>query len=91
MTELSDYLPLGKYLQKQALSGFDIVTLSFQEIERIIHRKLPPTARNNRNWWANSKTEKFRQCSAWLNYEWSKYLVDIEEEIAVFVYKNKGK
>lgn len=50
---MSEYSPLGQYLEKQSLQGNKQVSLSFQEIERIINRELPPTARNNKNWWAN--------------------------------------
>jgi hypothetical protein len=56
--KISEYAPLGKHLEGHALNGQNKVTLSFQDIERIISRKLPPTARKNKNWWANSKTEK---------------------------------
>jgi hypothetical protein len=38
LTKISDYLPLGQYLQKQALSGIDKVQLSFKEIEKLINK-----------------------------------------------------
>jgi DNA repair photolyase len=83
--KISEYAPLGKFLEGQALNGQNNVILSFKDIESIISRKLPPTARKNKNWWANSKTEKSRQCSAWLNYGWRKEEINLIEEMVVFV------
>jgi len=88
LNKISEYSPLGQFLEKQLLQGNIQVSLSFQEIERIINRELPPTARNNKNWWANSRNEKSRQCSAWLNYGWSKHQVDLKKEIVIFIYEN---
>lgn len=86
MVKISEYAPLGKYLEGQKLNGQNKVTLTFKDIERIIGRQLPPTSRKNKNWWANSKTEKSRQCSSWLNYNWRKDQVDLANEFVVYVY-----
>lgn len=84
MGKVSDYHPLSQYLKKRASEDNEEIALSFQEIENIIKRKLPPTARKNTNWWANSYTEKSRQCSAWLDYGWKKEEVNLEKELIVF-------
>ncbi|SDM85851.1 hypothetical protein SAMN05518871_102411 [Psychrobacillus sp. OK028] len=87
MPKISVYLPLSHYLEQQVSAGKSLVKLSFNEIENLIKGELPPTARNNRNWWANSYNEKSRQCSAWLDYNWIKEDVKLKEEYVVFRYK----
>lgn len=84
MGKVSNYLPLSQYLQKQDALGKTQVLLTFQEIENILRRRLPPTARKNKTWWANSKTEKSRQCSAWLDYGWVKEEVDLDKAVVTF-------
>jgi len=84
MTKISVYQPLSKYLEKQNSAGISEVKLSFQEIENIIKRELPPSARTYENWWVNSHKEKGRQCSAWLDYGWKKEEVKLKEEYVVF-------
>jgi len=84
MGKISSYYPLSQNLKKQASEGNVEIALSFKEIENIIKRKLSPTARKNTNWWANSYTEKSRQCSAWLDYGWKKEEVNLENELIVF-------
>ncbi len=48
------YAPLGTYLAGLPASQAE-VTLTFAEIERIIGRRLPDSARNHREWWANQE------------------------------------
>lgn len=88
--KISVYLPLGQYLESQRVNGEFIVSLTFKKIEELIHRQLPITARKNKNWWANSSTEKSRQCSAWLDYGWKKTEVNFEREYVVFEYMRQG-
>lgn len=61
---MSVYAPLERRL---ANAGHDAVTLSFDEIERLLGRKLPQSAydeRIKRQWWANTDTHS--QARAWL-------------------------
>lgn len=61
---MSIYSPLR---QRLANAGPEPVTLSFEEIERLIGRKLPRSARDpriKRQWWANSDVHV--QARAWL-------------------------
>lgn len=48
------YGPLGAYLTQLPTSTTE-VTLSFREVEDILGRKLPDSARNHREWWANQE------------------------------------
>lgn len=62
----SKYSPLAQYLGKQALNP-DPVSLSFAEIEDIIHAALPQSAYKNRDWWSNHNDPAHRpQARAWM-------------------------
>jgi hypothetical protein len=58
------YTPLEHYLydlpelQKE-------VTLSFEQIERILNDKLPPSAYQYQAWWANEKEGNHVNARAW--------------------------
>jgi hypothetical protein len=54
------------------------LTLSFAEIERIIGRALPPSARRHRAWWANSPSHPVAR--QWLAAGWRADAVNIGEE-----------
>ncbi len=59
----SKYQPLLEYLQRSDCSE---ITLSFTEIEKLIHNTLPNSARKERRWWGNRSTGS-PQASAWMN------------------------
>ena len=52
---MKKYEPLGEYLATIPASQA-IVTLTFNEIEKIIGAELPPSAAKHRAWWANQET-----------------------------------
>lgn len=86
MNSSSDYYPLSQHLISLIEKGVTRATLTFQEIEYLIKRDLPPTARKNPTWWSNSHTEKYRQCASWLEYGWEKENVDLKAEKIEFRY-----
>ena len=45
------YQPLTEFLRRQPGS---VVRMSFDEIERVIRAKLPPSATHHRAWWSNN-------------------------------------
>ena len=45
------YEPLAEFLRRQSSA---VVLLSFDEIERVIGAKLPPSATHHRAWWSNN-------------------------------------
>lgn len=63
------------------------VRLSFSEIERIIGRPLPPSARNHRAWWANERSGSHAHARAWLeaNPPRRTARVDLNAQTAEFV------
>jgi len=59
------------------------VSLTFQQVEKIIGASLPNSAFIHRAWWANTKTHP--QASAWLNVRWLVKEVNIKKEEVIFI------
>ncbi len=75
---ISKYAPLCDHLKE---SKEQFVTLTFQEIEKIIGSDLPPSAREHDAWWDNSHTQAK---SGWLAAGYNAS-VDLNNETATFV------
>lgn len=71
---VGSYSPLGGYL-----GGLDSSTseLSFTQIERILGRALPPSARRHRAWWANESDGTHSHSYSWLGVGWMVDSVDL--------------
>ena len=69
------YTPLEHYLRGLPENQRD-VTLSFEQIERIINDKLPPSAQQHRAWWSNETDGDHVSAHAWLNAGWRVESVD---------------
>lgn len=67
------YQPLGDRLQ--AVEGGRIV-LPFSEIERILGRTLPASARKHRAWWSNERSGSHSHARAWMDAGWHVAAVD---------------
>ena len=61
---LSTYEALGTFLSAQRP---DRVTMKFAEIERILGRPLPSSARRHRGWWS-SRWSSHRRAWAWTGW-----------------------
>ena len=57
------YEPLERYLAQQI---GDEVAMTFEEFERIIGQKLPPSAHKRNEWWTNN-ADHHSQAKAWLS------------------------
>lgn len=73
----SIYDPLRDYLRQQTLTEF---VLTFEEIKRILGRKLPPSAVKFQ-WWANTKSVRHSQREAWRAGGYDAYLIQDSEKI----------
>ena len=69
------YMPLEKYLSDVAKSRSKI-TISFEEIERILNFKLPPSAYEDQRWWEHEKEANHINTRAWSNAGWKVASVD---------------
>ena len=63
------YTPLEHHLAALP-PGQSEVTLTFAQIERILHAKLPPSAYKHPEWWANTAKGSHVEAQAWLNAGW---------------------
>jgi len=76
----SRYAPLAIWLQEQES---DRVSRTFQEVGEIIQDELPPSAFNNRSWWANDSVGH-TQSIQWLDAGWRVSSVNMSAEQVVF-------
>jgi len=77
---MSKYAGLGEFLRAQPTSE---VRVSFADIERITHTKLPRSARNYRAWWSNNPTNSV-MTKVWLDAGFETEQVDMAAEKLVF-------
>lgn len=71
------YLPLARYLAQQTEPQ---VRLTFQEIDVMLDKELPPTARGEhaKVWWSNSTSHS--QGAAWLTVGWRVTGLEVTDE-----------
>ena len=79
MKEGSKYQPLQNYLRS---SKEGEVILAFQEIEEILNKKLPKSARTQRSWWSNCSG--MLHALAWMQTDYRVENVDLEQETITF-------
>jgi hypothetical protein len=60
----SVYEPLSEYLSNQA---DPVVRMTFAEIERVLGRPLPLSARKYPAWWANEEAGSHSHARSWLD------------------------
>ena len=78
----SRYALLAIWLQQRPFNQ-EKELLSFEEIEEIIHDKLPPSARKHRAWWSNH-LEYNPQARQWWDVGWRVLTVNMNQETVVF-------
>ena len=83
---LSIYDPL---LERLSLLPVTTVRMSFADIEEIMGRKLPPSARKYPAWWGNNDQGGKRHSSAWLSAGWRTEDLALELEEVSFVRMNE--
>jgi hypothetical protein len=76
---MSYYEPLTRYL---AARPTETVVLCFREVEEILGRDLPASARKHQAWWANSPSHS--HADAWLRLDWKTSDVDMKRERVTF-------
>ncbi|HEY5072641.1 MAG TPA: hypothetical protein VII63_11495 [Caulobacteraceae bacterium] len=76
---MSYYEPLTRFLAGHQPGE---VVLTFRELERILGRSLPPSARKHQAWWAN--TTSHSHAEAWLRLAWKTSNVDLRSERVTF-------
>jgi len=77
---MSRYEPLTRYLEGRREAE---APMTFKDIEAILHRSLPPSARLHQPWWANTTTHS--HADAWMRVGWKTRQVDLAGQRVVFV------
>ncbi len=78
----SQYQALADFLSAAAPNA--TVTLTFKQVEQIIHADLPETAtKHYQQWWANDATHV--QAQPWLDAGWSRQTIDVSTKTVTFV------
>ena len=80
---MSKYAPLVDYLNEQRN---DSVTVSFDDIARIIGDTLPASARLHPAWWGNDTEVRHVNADEWLSAGWKVESVSLDEERVTFVH-----
>jgi len=78
------YTPLENYLRDFPESQRE-VTLPFEQIERILNDKLPPSAYQHQAWWPNQKQGSHVEAYAWLNAGWRVETVNFSDKWVRFI------
>jgi hypothetical protein len=69
------YAPLESYFRGVSPEQSDM-TLSFKQIESILHDKLPRSAHEYRPWWGNEADGMHTHAHAWMHAGWKVDAVD---------------
>lgn len=76
----SKYYPLYERLSHH--EG-DTLSLTIDEIEKLLPAKLPPSARINRSWWSN-RNKGALQATAWIEAGYLTEIIDLETQTITF-------
>lgn len=77
----SKYDPIGEHLSTLTTRH---TTLTFEQMETLIHRKLPDSARTHRAWWSNSGQPHSR---IWVDQGWEVDTVNFDRGTVTFQKK----
>jgi hypothetical protein len=83
------YTPLEHYLRDLPESQ-KAVTLGFDEIERIINAKLPPSAYGYQQWWENEKEGNHVNARSWSNAGWKIDTLNLKKSWVRLIRIEKG-
>lgn len=83
------YDPLAQFLKGQSKEH---LAMTFAEVERALHSKLPRSAFDHQAWWANDFGKSHVQSRAWLQAGYQTEQVDIASKRLVFrrIAKSSG-
>ncbi len=80
------YEPLTRHLESRQAGD---VRMTFREIERVLNRGLPMSARRHQAWWAN--TTSHSHADSWLRIGWRTHDLDLAGERVAFARGERGR
>jgi hypothetical protein len=78
------YTPLENHLRDLPKTQKE-VTLSFEQIERILNNKLPSSAYEDQRWWEHETEGNHVSKRSWANAGWKVKSLDVDEKWVTFV------
>ena len=78
------YTPLENYLRDLSVGQREI-TLGFEQIEEILHDKLPSSAYEDQRWWEHGTEGNHVNTRAWANAGWKVESLDVNAKWVEFV------
>ena len=75
----SKYTPLENFLRDIPATNKE-VTLTFEQIERILNDKLPSSAYEDRRWWDHETEGNHVNARSWSNAGWKVQSLDFNEK-----------
>src|SRR5689334_16147328 len=88
---MSEYEALKHYLENLP-HYHNQAAFSFEELEKVLGRELPPSARLHRQWWENDYSiGGHSQAQGWLQAGWKVEAVDLKEGWVRFVRAGQRK
>jgi hypothetical protein len=86
--DMSIYDPLYKWLHSKSANN---ISAAFEQIETVLGFKLPNTARERPQWWANEGGDtRHVQCRAWMDAGFQTRNLDLAKESVEFVKAAHG-
>jgi hypothetical protein len=79
---MAKYDPLAKFLEDSARTEGTAI-LSFAQIEDLMGKALPASARGHRSWWGNDSYHV--QSIAWQAAGWRVFKVDMSRRVVTFI------
>jgi hypothetical protein len=83
------YTPLENYLRDLPESQRE-VTLGFEQSERILNDKLPPSAYEYQAWWANEKEGNHVNARSWSKAGWKVESLDFNGKWVKLILLDRG-
>jgi CBS domain-containing protein len=83
----SRYAALANWLSQQKEAQ---ISLTFEQIEKIVRSPLPDSAFQSRAWWANDRAGHYHS-KLWLEAGWKVIYVDISEKQVIFTRHNPAE
>ena len=88
---MTKYTPLEDYLCELTKSKKKEWNTNFKFIETIIGSKLPPSAFNYKEWWANEKEKTTKvQCHAWRRAGWITTSINLSSGTVTFINESNN-
>jgi hypothetical protein len=85
---MGKYEPLSAHLEAASAAEW---AATFAQVEQVLGRSLPPSARKHREWWSNQASAGHSQARGWQDAGWQVWKVDLASEKVIFKRRDTEK